>query len=409
MGSQGYGASEPAGMIPVRQASRAARRTRRTIVLVAGLLMLWGAVPALASARIGWRLNGTPLTEATATTWSGKVKLTDPKTLSGKGVSLECEEKAEGSAGLGGAGEVTTLTTSNCAGGLLCEKIGTPALVALNLPWHAELATVEGALREVLTSSGKGTPGFKLECKVLNVMYKDQCSGNISMLATNAAGGVTAAYNKNEKLTCNGGGSEAGTLEGSASITATNGGTLSTEQEEPPVWLDSGAQIAKGEAVSWKGTITLSDYTASYGNIAVKCEDTGSGLAGSFSAGETTSWTMSGCSSVSGSACTSEASMEALDVPWRTELFTSEGAVHDLAAENGKGKPGFKFKCKTVAGIVTDECRMIPTPTITNITGGVTEAFNDEKFTCSQGRASAGGLEGSQTVKLTNGNTLQVS
>jgi hypothetical protein len=117
---------------------------------------------------------------------------------------------------------------------------------------------------------------------------------------------------------------------------------------------------------------------------------------------------MSGCVAVSGSNCTSEVSIEALDGPWRTELFTGEGIVRDLAAEKGKGGPGFKLKCKTVAGVVTDECRMLPTPSITNTAGGVMEAF-DEKFTCSQGRASAGGLEGSEAITLTAGERLQVS
>jgi hypothetical protein len=409
MGSQGYSSREPAETIPAPQARRAARRTRRTVVLVAGLLMLWGAVPALASARVGWRLNGTPLTETVATSWTGKVTMTDTKGPAGLVVAVECEETAEGSASVGGTGEVTAIAMSNCTAGQECEKTGKASLTAQNLPWHTELATVEGVLHDVLVSSGKGTPKFKLECRIIaGIKAEDECSGNISTLVTNGVSGVTAAYNKNEKLTCAISGSDTAFLEGSESITAKSGGTLSTEQEEPPVWLAGGSRIVTGKATSWKGTLTLSDYTAPYGYIAVKCEDTGSGLAGGASAGETASWKMSGCVAVSGSNCTSEASIEALDVPWRTELFTSEGIVRDLAAEKGKGKPGFKLKCKTVAGVVTDECRMLPTPSITNATGGVTEAFN-EKFTCSQGRAAAGGLEGSQAITLTGGELLQVS
>ena len=150
----------------------------------------------------------------------------------------------------------------------------------LHLPWHSELAVVGGALRDVLVSSGKGTPGYKLECNVIGIHIKDECTATLSMGTTNSVSGVTAMFNPSEKLSCTQGGSGSGSLEGSQSIQASNGGKLSTEMEEPPTWLAGGKPIVSAAAIGWKGTITLSDSISSIGTVAVKCEDTGSGFVG---------------------------------------------------------------------------------------------------------------------------------
>ena len=59
--------------------SRLVRVARRSAVPAAGALALLGVTPALASARVHWRLNGAPLTESIATKGKGTVKLTDTK------------------------------------------------------------------------------------------------------------------------------------------------------------------------------------------------------------------------------------------------------------------------------------------------------------------------------------------
>ena len=154
----------------------AGRFARWVLVPVVGVLVLCAAVPALASARVGWRLNGTPLTESVGNSWKGKVKLADTK--ASVPMTVECEETAEGSSGTGGAGEVTKWTMSGCVGLEGCGKTGVE-VTSLNLPWHSELAVVEGTLRDVLASGGKGTPGFKLVCKVLGLRVEDECSGTL--------------------------------------------------------------------------------------------------------------------------------------------------------------------------------------------------------------------------------------
>jgi hypothetical protein len=387
-------------------------RLRRMMVPVIAVLALWAAVPAVASARVGWRLSGTPLTESVAMEWKGSLKVEDTKTVGGI-LGVECSDTATGFVGVGGAGEVTKLTTTSCAGLESCKKTGESiAITPLNLPWHTELATVGGALHDVLVSGGKGTPGFKVECKVVGLKVEDECSGTLSATLTNGESGVTAAFNKSEKLTCAFGGSGSGFAEGSQSIVASSGAKLSTENEEPPVWrAGPGNPLTEAKPISWKGTVALSNWGPS-GSVGVKCEDTGSGFAGAKYAGEATKWTMSNCAPVSGAKCEAGGSstLEALHLSWRSELFTSEGVVRDVFVGTGKGIPGFKLKCKVSGVNITEECLVVPATTMTNVGNGVTAKFsNKEKFTCVGGHASAGELEGSQEITLNTGEVLHVS
>ena len=75
--------------------SPAARLARRMMIPIVGVLVLCAAVPAVASARVGWRVNGTPLGESVATTWKGTMQLTDTKATVPMGI--KCEDTVEGS------------------------------------------------------------------------------------------------------------------------------------------------------------------------------------------------------------------------------------------------------------------------------------------------------------------------
>jgi hypothetical protein len=172
-----------------------------------------------------WRIAGGALGEAVATSWSGKMKLSDPKAPE----SLECEVKAGGKAGLLGSGEVTEWTSSGCVGKFaesgVCEKNKYTTLEAVNLPWHTELFTEAGVVHDVLENGGKGAPAYKMTCVVLGIHEEDQCTGGLNLALTNVAGGVSAAFNATEKLNCTRGGSGSGTVEGTQTI-STSGGKL---------------------------------------------------------------------------------------------------------------------------------------------------------------------------------------
>jgi hypothetical protein len=179
---------------------------------------------SISPAPIEWHLSGAGLAERASVEGKGKIKLTDEK----EKLTIECNDTVGGTAGLGGAGEITEWTTSSCKDPLekgLCETSGS-SIVAMNLPWHTELATVEGVTRDIIVSGGKGTPGFEIKCDVLGVPATDKCTGAISLTTTNITAGVTAAFNASEKLNCSIGGSSQGAIEGSQTIKSISGGKL---------------------------------------------------------------------------------------------------------------------------------------------------------------------------------------
>ena len=99
-----------------------------------------------------------------------------------------------------------------------------------------------------------------------------------------------------------------------------------------------------------------------------------------------TKWTLSNCAPALSSRCESGAAIEVLHLPWHTELFTFEGAIHDVIAGGGSGKPGFKLKCKALGENIADECTAVAATAMTNTVGGVAAAFTKEKFGCLLGR-----------------------
>lgn len=378
------------------------RLTVRVAVAFIGVLALWIAVPAVASARIGWRSGGIPLSESVAMKWSGTLKLTDTKTPGKQAV--ECKDAEEGTAGLAGAGEVSKLTTTNCTGTSACEKTETStSITALNLPWHTELVSVGGSLHEQITSGGKGAPAFKVSCRVLLIKIEDECGGTLSANTINVEGNVTFAFIAAEKLNCTSGGSGSGVLEGSQTSTG-----LKAEQEEAPLWLHGGVPITgEAESMEQKGTLTLRDNNGT-NTMAVQCEFRGTGDVAAEGFGAVEKMTVSKCERGAAGYCTGLYAIEVLHSPWNTELYKLSGTVYDLIGQAGKGTPEFKMRCEVggIETIVTCEGNMDPTMT-NNTERGVTAQFKGkEGLTCSRGGAGSGEIEGSLATTLSSGEIL---
>ncbi len=190
-------------------------------VTMGGKLSAVNATEAAKISEAEWRLGGVALTESTATSWKGKLKLGESET----GEAVECEDTAEGSAVPTDVGEVTKWTSSKCVSLKICESSGI-TMEAVHLPWHAEVITIEGATRYVLTSGGHGEPGYKMGCKVLGLVVTSECTAStLSTSTTNGSSGLTATFLASEKLACNGK-ARVGTLEGTQTITASKGGKL---------------------------------------------------------------------------------------------------------------------------------------------------------------------------------------
>lgn len=136
---------------------------RRMMLVVVAAMVLSAIVPALAGAHITWATNYIPVSKSTAMEWTGKLRVSNPSPEDNS--SLECSDTAQGSIGANGAGEITKITTSGCKN---IKGCGSPStMTALNLPWHTELVSEGGVLKNVLSNGGKGNPGFKTECTVI--------------------------------------------------------------------------------------------------------------------------------------------------------------------------------------------------------------------------------------------------
>ena len=152
-----------------------------------------GGTLSIAPLEPEWLLGGIALLSPASTEWKGTLKLTD-RGWTSKGISVECEDTAGGPVGLRGLGEVTSWTASKCTGvENKCESAIT--FEAVNLPWHTALATVGGVTRDVFTSGGKGSPGYKWHCVVLFSKVTEECTATtLSASVTNVTEGVTAKY-----------------------------------------------------------------------------------------------------------------------------------------------------------------------------------------------------------------------
>ncbi len=58
---------------------------------------------------------------------------------------------------------------------ILTGECNTSSIEAVDLPWKAELATVEGELRNVIVSGTKGSPAWRRECKKHENTFHVEC------------------------------------------------------------------------------------------------------------------------------------------------------------------------------------------------------------------------------------------
>jgi hypothetical protein len=381
---------------------------------VLAFALLGCVLPQAASASetpVEWRQGGAALSVPVTVKSKGTLKLTDEKATGGA-ISVECEAAGEGSVGTGTFDEQTKSTLSKCAfvKSGSCETAGEVSLVAVNLLWDSELANVEGTPRDTISTGGKGTPGYKIECRISGIKkVVDECTGTLATLMANAVGGVNATFD-GEKLTCTSGGAGAGALEGTQLIEAMKGSAL--DVFPAPEWRQGGAALSEPVAVKSKGTLKLTDERVSGHVISVECEAAGEGSAGVGPLDEQTKSTLSKCTLVKEGECEAAGgvSMTAVNLPWRSELADVGGTPGDVISTSGKGTLGYKIECR-VSGIkkVVDECTGTLLSTLmTNVTGGVDATFDGPLLKCTKGGTNAGALEGTQLIEATKGSALEV-
>jgi hypothetical protein len=175
-----------------------------------------------------------------------------------------------------------------------------------------------------------------------------------------------------------------------------------------PQWNKGGEPITSSQEINWKGTTEIGTTLAGALHVQVKCEDTGSGLAKTAGAGEESKWTFSNCrpEDRGDDYCEREVTMEALKLPWGTQLSTVEGSILDTLVPHGSE---FEFHCKVEEATISVRC--VPwygeiSATMENRAGGTVLATTKEaRLECNDGE---GKYIGSQTIALTKGGNLTV-
>lgn len=379
----------------------------KTLCFTLGAILAFGALSASAATAYEWQINGTAVTKATAAHWTSTIKFEN--TYDG-GYAFTCTIVHKGTIDTGGKVEITSIASSGGAKLIPCEVTRASAglcksaieVEAVGLPWTTELATVGGVLR----SQTAGSREWKIKCKGPAGETNTDWCGVTSTGPHNVAGGVEEIYDSNSPHTaCFDEGGLSFVASGAELLAPESGGTLSIAPA-PAEWQLGGKGLSEPLTDSWKGKIKLTDPKAlEEAPETVECEDTATGLAGLANTGEVTEWTYSNCTgTVLKETCQSPVSIQAVNLPWHSELVTVGGVTHDIMTSGGSGTPGYKMRCtEKIGGKVLDECTGTPTLTTTDGEKGVSAAFTSEKLNCTKGGTGAGTLEGTQTLSVTSG------
>jgi hypothetical protein len=168
------------------------------------------------------------------------------------------------------------------------------------------------------------------------------------------------------------------------------------------VWQWAGEPITTTKPVKWQGTFKLQIDPPGLGYSAVKCEDTGTGTVGPAGVGEVKTWTFSSCHGEEGCKF-SGATIEAMGLPWTTELTYSEGKILNVTHVPLKVKGGFKLKCESSVYKINSECPTVPNATMSNSAPGVLAEIWQELNPCSESGLTGTLIASSQKIELTEG------
>jgi hypothetical protein len=186
-----------------------------------------------------------------------------------------------------------------------------------------------------------------------------------------------------------------------------------------PVWELNGAEVKGTEKVMASATLRLFDTKTAAGESEVECSGTTTGTIGPGKFDRVESVTVSSCKAVKVCETSFEPKAKAVNLPWQTELFETEGKVRNKITEvAGKGEPGWAVTCKVIIE-KTDTCTTetgkegstLETNEATH--GYVLGAFERKtsgKAKCSEGGKESGEVEGIvTTLSEPTGSPIRVS
>lgn len=127
--------------------------------------------------------------------------------------AISCTVTMEGTIGAEGKGEIKSATATGCKNVKGCSEPETAK--AVHLPWKTQLQEVGETPEDAILNGGSGQPGWLLECTVLGVKAKDECTGESAAEVENVSGGTNLVFKSGlEHLTCTTGGANAGVVAG---------------------------------------------------------------------------------------------------------------------------------------------------------------------------------------------------
>jgi hypothetical protein len=174
-----------------------------------------------------------------------------------------------------------------------------------------------------------------------------------------------------------------------------------------PNWTVGGLKLTVPKTIEWSnGSFAVENYYPVIGAIRLKCEASGKGTVSFEGKGEISKWSMAKCESTSG--CENEQKVEALNLPWHTQLASVGGVIRNEFESGGTGSPAFKFSCKTLGFTMTSETTTVPGQIVKNLKGSVEEYFPNELINCSEGATDRCSLFGTfENPTVVGGGELQ--
>lgn len=229
---------------------------RRAATLAFALsLIILACVAASASAYEGpmWTLGESDVSEVTnVKSKPSAMTFEDSKTLGGA-AKVECKVTTEGKVNSSGKWEVTAFTASECLSIKVCT--GTVTVLPLHLPWHGQLEEVSEKTRSIISSGGSGQPGVLIECTVLGVSFKDECTGETTAAAENTTTGTNLIFDsQSAHISCSQGGAEAGVIAGTIPLEAVE---LKLNVGGPVIILAGTTRVTNGSTVLIVANVTI--------------------------------------------------------------------------------------------------------------------------------------------------------
>jgi hypothetical protein len=322
--------------------------------------------------------------------------------------SVECEGTGLGLLLPGGLDEQNSATPEKCVRETdgACETL--ESVKAVNLPWLTELLSTEtNETEDNITAGTGGEPGWAVECETALGKKTDTCTTDQGKTLLSQEGEeINAEFlkevEKTEEATCTEGSpkTEAGLITGLILLMALESGALVPVSAglEVPLWLVNGSPVPAGgvtvDVEVGPSLLLLEDMQSGPLKQAtsVECEGTGLGLLLPGGLDEQNSATPEKCVRETDGACETLESVKAVNLPWLTELLSTEtNETEDNITAGTGGEPGWAVECETALGKKTDTCTTDQGKTLLSQEGEeinaefLKEVEKTEEATCTEG------------------------